>query len=53
MGFLSDNMANATNQTIERMKAQRRAKDQAIRDAELRVRARGSTTNMEMPRFPT
>lgn len=50
MGFLSNNMANATTNAIERMKLQRRNQEQAARDAERQMQARGATTNMELPR---
>jgi hypothetical protein len=43
MGFLSDNMANATNAAVEKMKAETKAKEAAARAQEQKLQARGTT----------
>jgi len=51
MGHVSDNMANATNIAVERMKQNRAAKEAAARDAEKRVQA-GATPTSYNPYYP-
>ena len=53
MGFLSNNMSNATNLAVERMKQNRAAKEAAARDIEKRMQAgMGNMNNNTSTYFP-
>jgi hypothetical protein len=52
MGHVSDNMANATNLAVERMKQNRAAKEAAARDAEKRTQAGRTPANSYNAYFP-
>lgn len=49
MGILSDNMADATNEQIEKMKQKTKKQEDEAKEKEQEMQARGAKTDPEYP----